>query len=404
MQINPLTQPSNQKLNNDKSTAAIEKQEKGSSAESITDNTEHLSSANNRLLIGAQALMASLNQELRVEGSFSFQSSISESFSTKVESGSILDKIDVEPLDFDFEEVANNVLDFVGKTIQGAKSSGATDEELEAMFAQAREGIESGFSQARQELGDLDILSGDVEEGVNRSYELITKGVDALEDSLFNNVSNNIDSVTDNITSREVGIQETEQGNVSIKTLDGDDITISFSRNTSLAQSQSFGINESSSELQFNQSQSFSIEVDGDLNDEELEAINNLVNDIGELANEFFNGDVEKAFDQASSLGFDSSQITQFSLDFQEVKQVAVKEYYSGNQETSPIATIAPYLSNLNEIVENGESLFSQDNLNQLIDGVAQEQLVRVDELLSKTASDFSNFNQRLIDAQEKQS
>lgn len=404
MQINPLTQPTNQKLNNDKSTAATEKQEKGSSVEAFKDNAERFSSANSRLKIGAQALMASLNQELKLEGSFSFQSSFSESFSTKIESGSILDKIEVEPLDFDFEEVAKNVLEFVGKTIQGAKSAGASDEELEAMLAQAREGIDSGFAQARQELGDLDMLSGDVEEGVDRSYDLITKGVNELEESLFSNAVNEADLITSNVVARDLGVQETEQGSVSIQTLDGDEINISFGRSTSLAQSQSFGANGSSSQTQFSQSQSFSLEITGDLDDEEREAINSLVNDIGELANEFFNGDVQKAFEQASSLGFDSSQIAQFSLDFQEVKQVAVRERYSENKEASPIATIAPYLDNLNEIMESGESLFSQDNLNQLMEGVAQEQLAMVDELLAKSAADFSNFNQQLINAQEKES
>jgi len=404
MKINPLMQQDHQKLKNDKNSAAAQKQDKSATAESAQENKSQFSMENNRLMIGAKSLMSALNQELKFGGKMDFQSSLSESFSISTESGSILDKIDVEPISFDFEEVAKNVLDFVSKTIQGAKNGGASDEKLEEMFAQAREGVDMGFAQARQELGDMDMLSDDVKEGMDRSYDLIGSGINDLEDSLFGKAENETGIAQSNVISRELGMQETEQGSISIKTRDGDDINISFGRSTSLAQSQSVSDNGYSSQTSYSRSQSFSIEVNGDLNDEELKAINELVGDISGLADEFFNGDVQKAFEQASELGFDASQIAQFSLDFKEVKQVAVREHYAPSQAQSPIATIAPYMKDLNDVMNNGSSLFSQDNLKQLMQDVAQEQLNMMDDLLSKSAIDFSNFNNQLTDAQEKAS
>lgn len=403
MQINPLVQPEAQPIKADNVTAATEKQEKTSSTEASNEREERFSSENHRLLIGAKSLMAALNQELKLEGSFEFKASYSDGFSISTESGSILDKIDVEPISFDFEEVAKNVMEFISSHIEGAKNAGASDDKLEELLAQARAGVEMGFEQARGELDDMNMLSDDVQEGMDRSYDLIGKGINDLESSLFAAPENEADLVTDNVINRDIGLQETEQGSISIKTRDGDEVNISFGSETTLGQSQSFEGNQSSSQTSFNTTQSFSIKVEGDLSDEELEAINGLVTDISKLADEFFNGDVEKAFEQASDLGFDASQIAQFSLDFTEVKQVAVREHYAPSQSSSPIATISPYMQDLNEVMSNGKSLFSQDNLDQLMKGVAQEQLDMMDNLLSKSAIDFSNFNQQLINAQEKE-
>ena len=399
MKINSLAPAEHQKLKNDKAAVAADKTDSSSESKSVHEKKDFLSTDNNRLLIGAKSLMSALNKELKLGGKLEFHSSINESVSIKLEGGSILDKIDIEPISFDFEEVAKNVMDFVGKAISGARDAGASDDKLAEMFAQAREGVDMGFEQARQELGDMDMLTDDVKEGMDRSYGLIQEGIDGLEADIFNKPTA---SATPNVIARELGLQESEQGSISIKTRDGDDINISFGSTTTLAQSQSSTDNGYSSETSYSRSQSFSIEVNGDLDDDELKAINSLVEDISGLADEFFNGDVQKAFEQATELGFDAGQIAQFSLDFKEVKQVAVREHYAPGQTASPIATLAPYVKDLNDVMESGESLFAKDNLKQLMQDIAQQQVDALDDMLNKSAIDFTNFNQKLIDAQEK--
>ncbi|OIQ48200.1 MAG: hypothetical protein BM565_02630 [Gammaproteobacteria bacterium MedPE] len=399
MKINSLAPAEHQKLKNDKAAVAADKTDSSSESKSVHEKKDFLSTDNNRLLIGAKSLMSALNKELKLGGKLEFHSSINESVSIKLEGGSILDKIDIEPISFDFEEVAKNVMDFVGKAISGARDAGASDDKLAEMFAQAREGVDMGFEQARQELGDMDMLTDDVKEGMDRSYGLIQEGIDGLEADIFNKPTA---SAIPNVIARELGLQESEQGSISIKTRDGDDINISFGSTTTLAQSQSSTDNGYSSETSYSRSQSFSIEVNGDLDDDELKAINSLVEDISGLADEFFNGDVQKAFEQASELGFDADQIAQFSLDFKEVKQVAVREHYAPGQTASPIATLAPYVKDLNDVMESGESLFAKDNLKQLMQDIAQQQVDALDDMLNKSAIDFTNFNQKLIDAQEK--
>jgi hypothetical protein len=56
------------------------------------------------------------------------------------------------------------------------------------------------------------------------------------------------------------------------------------------------------------------LEVKGNLNADELEAIEELVADVDAIAKEFFQGDIQKAFAAANQLGFDSEQIANFAL------------------------------------------------------------------------------------------
>ena len=141
--------------------------------------------------------------------------------------------------------------------------------------------------------------------------------------------------------------------------------------------------------------------MQGDLDQDELKAVSALVEDISKLADNFFNGDIEKAWQQANELDFDQGQIAQYALDFQEVKQVAVKQsYITEGSSGSPIATLSPYMKDLSQVLEQGADLFSGDNLKDMMRELAQQQIDMIDELTEKTAQDFVNFNQELADAQ----
>jgi len=56
------------------------------------------------------------------------------------------------------------------------------------------------------------------------------------------------------------------------------------------------------------------VSVQGQLSADELKAIGELVGKVDTLANEFFQGDLQQAFNSAAALGFDSSQIAGFAL------------------------------------------------------------------------------------------
>lgn len=72
----------------------------------------------------------------------------------------------------------------------------------------------------------------------------------------------------------------------------------------------------------------FGISVQGDLNEEELGAIFDVFEQVDQLANNFYNGDIEKAFEQAMELQVDFGQIQSFSLDMTrtEMRSVSYQE------------------------------------------------------------------------------
>jgi len=394
MNINPANQHIQSGKGHDKVKSGAE-QPKVNEAQTSDDKVTMSFDHNQKLMIGAKTLLASLNQQLTVDKSFSYESF--SSTSVKIKDGQALDKIEVKPFEFDFEEVAKNVMDFVSGVIAGAKKGGASDEKLNELLSQARSGIDQGFSQAREELEGFDIFTKDVEEGINKSYDAIQTGLTALEKQLFPQES---DQQVQATSSQQVELNEQEQASISITTKDGDNININFGNSTSLSQQQQIVDGQLSQQIEFNQSHSLSFSVDGDLDKDELKAVTSLVKDISKLADDFFSGDIEKAWQQAQQLGFDDQQIAQFSFDFKEVKQVAIVEHYNQGANDSTIATISPYIKDLNNIANQADGLFNKDNLKQLMQDVADQQVQLLDQLqASSTGQSFNDFNQRLLGA-----
>lgn len=356
-----------------------------------------VSAANQALFIGAKSLLAALNKELRIDGSYSHSKSTSQSVELKTMQGSIINKVDIEPITFDFEKVAENVMEFVSGVIKGAQSGGASDDKLNEMLAQARAGVDMGFEMAREELGGLDMLTDDVKLGMDKSYGLIQQGLSDLNDELFHPEQNkNISMVA-----QSIGLSEHESASISIITLDGDNVNINFTNDMSLQYGQSSKTGQIINELSLSNNRTFSFSVEGELDKKELTAVAELVKDISKLADDFFNGNIEKAWQQANELNFDQKQIAQYALDFEEVKQVSITQNYSFDKSASPIAVLSPYINDLNEIMAQGNELFAKDNLKTMMRDIAQQQLEQVDSMVEATRQ-FMDFNQQLLDAQQR--
>ena len=66
--------------------------------------------------------------------------------------------------------------------------------------------------------------------------------------------------------------------------------------------------------------------MEGDLNEDEMAAIESLMSQVNDLADEFYNGDAMSAFGMAMDLTSDPEQIAQFSLDM----SLQVESAYQG--------------------------------------------------------------------------
>lgn len=97
----------------------------------------------------------------------------------------------------------------------------------------------------------------------------------------------------------------------NLTTRDGDVVTINVQAN----RSGYAGVNASGDRVsQGRQSEELTFSVEGELDSDELEAINGLLGEVRDIAALFFEGDMDGAVSQALSLNYDASEINTFDV------------------------------------------------------------------------------------------
>lgn len=254
----------------------------------------------------------------------------------------------VQPIEFNVDEVVDNVLQFVEKRIQQAKSQGASESELNQMYDQARAGVEQGFSEARDVIQSFGKLDDDLSESIDEAEEGIYEGIDDLQESnnrvdtpvVQNSTPSESDSESvpgtngleglDKLNYRAGYASRTEQFEFELVTQEGDVVSITAYQSQSVAAEQYRARGEDGrlqvSAFEKNYSSSFEYVLQGDLNDDEKAAIADLLSQIDQLSTEFYQGDLDKAFDMALQLKGDPDEIARFSLNLSQQQTVAYEE------------------------------------------------------------------------------
>lgn len=370
---------------------------------------------------------------------------------------SVPEKDKAEESLFNFEEVTKNVLNFVTGAITNAQNKGASEEELNSLFDQALSGVLKGVDLAEQDLAGF--MNEDIAEGISQSKSLIQQGIEQLRNKVFGNETESSSSEeSDVLVSTDISNFKLQQGELYIRTKDGDQVLLTFDDIEQLDISQKeilekvkddsaeitpimpqpttelesettednldslvtedtvvANVNESEESIVLQQNSvyfqesSLSFSVKGELDEAELEAIADLVANTYELAEEFFNGDIETAFNQALELGFDEQELTGFALQLTKVENTqviktyeTVSRYDNENTENEPAKAVSPvadYLDKLLNVLDGSRSQFdrseSYDNVvNELINRLGSE--VATPDLIS-AINRFNEFNQRLI-------
>lgn len=251
------------------------------------------------------------------------------------------DDFEEAPALFDFEAVAYNVLNFIDNVIGGARKNGASDDRLNALMEQARTGVDQGFKDARAELNKIGILDGPIGDGIDKSYDLIQDGLDDIK----------VDRYQSQSVQQPLASLSTQQtSTLELTTNDGDKVKLSFGHHFSGGLSHSEDGDTLS--LMLNNRNDLMLSIEGDLNEQELQAIADLVVDIDGIGNQFFSGDLDSAFEQATQFGFDDNQIATFAVNFEMTHQIQINRGY-GPQD-SPLAQLLP---NLNQFINDWESI-----------------------------------------------
>lgn len=238
------------------------------------------------------------------------------------------------------DKAANTILGFIEMQLKRDKADGATEEELASRLEAALEGFEQGFSEAREILEGFNLLSPYVEDDINATYNKVTEGIQEFREKYLGEVAQadsveappsdesavesvkEASSVSGYASAAQLDMSQAREFSFQLRTQDGDLVTIHAAGNEAFS-SQAVMSEATDGEnrvSQYSESQSytrgstFSFSVEGELDEDELAAINKLLHGVNDLAGDFYSGDVEEAFQQAQELGYNTEEIAGFSL------------------------------------------------------------------------------------------
>jgi hypothetical protein len=327
-----------------------------------------------------------------------------------------------------------------------------------------------GIKLAEKDLAGF--MNDEIREGISQSKQLIQDGIEKLRQDIFpaETKSSNTESIAIAST-LQVAVSQQQSGQLVIRTKEGDEVSMSFSdlRQIALQQAELLldpnkqnaetrkpnNVNpdepaltskqgqdvqatgetstvpavsaEGEAELtnvdspvenpqkimeqksvSFNESK-FSFTLTGQLSEAELTSVGSLVSDINSLADEFFKGDIETAYEQALKLGFDDQELASFALQLTKVENIqviktyeSVSHYDKGTGLNAPDKAVKPishYLDKMLNVVEEAR-LKLQDGkdyenlVNELINRMGE---VHTPDLIH-AINRFHSFNQKLLD------
>jgi hypothetical protein len=235
------------------------------------------------------------------------------------------------------EKVANNILGFIERRLKMDQAEGATQEELEARLEAGLSGFKKGFAEAEEKLKALEMLSPEIAADIGKTYTLVTEGIDKLREQLLGGVPQEapvddkslVDTAARFQSFGAMGSASARDFSYELTTREGDKVRINASASQSMGLAYNAAVDGDSQSVEmagrYSSSQSFSLEIQGDLSEEELGAINELLGKVNSLADDFYAGNLDEAWNQALSLGFDQEQISEYSLSLTQVEVQVVQ-------------------------------------------------------------------------------
>ncbi|MDH1279121.1 DUF5610 domain-containing protein [Pseudomonas chengduensis] len=271
-----------------------------------------LNSAASRTAQASQALAARSNA---VDAQATLANRLAEKLG--VSSGSLFGSRD----EYTPEKVAGRILGFIEQRLQSEAAAGADPAKLDKLLSQARDGVEKGFAEARKILDGMGVLKGQVASDMDDTYKRIQDGFGDLDKRFGSAAPGASDKVAvAGYSERFSALAETFD--LSVTTRDGDRLRISVAQaSASWSQSSFAASSDGKSTTVVGSSQSGSmriggwqVDVEGELDDDEIKALEKLFSQVQDLSDKFYAGDLAGAFDRAMALDMDGEQLASMSL------------------------------------------------------------------------------------------
>ncbi len=247
---------------------------------------------------------------------------------------SALKKVDAN--EYTPEKIADRISSFVAMGLENARANGKSEEEVQALYDSAMKGVEQGFKEAKDILSNLKVLNGDIATQVQATEDATFAALEKLSPSKPAEAVSTTSGTTSLAAAERY--QRADDFSLTLKTREGDVVKVNFSRSldaqSSFATVQDGEGNQATRvDLSRTEKTGYEFSVEGDLNEEEITAIQNLMRDVGQVANDFYGGDVQKAFDQVSNVSFDSKQLASMDLRMSRSEQYSSVQQYQKTQQ-----------------------------------------------------------------------
>ncbi|MDO3384187.1 DUF5610 domain-containing protein [Gilvimarinus algae] len=266
------------------------------------------------------------------------------------------------------EQAAGNILGFIERQLERDLAAGADKAALQSRLEAGLAGFKKGFNEAKEQLEALGQLSPAVAKDIGKTYDLVTGGVEDLAGKF--GLSQSDEPVWSapppgSAINARYEYASAQSFNFEVRTREGDVITIEAA--SSRGDSASWYQNDSGAGFaQASVSSSeYRISVEGDINDEERAALDSLLGQVNQLADEFFTGDLETAFNNALSLGYDKEQISGFALNLTRVEiqraSVAYRPETGAQDLAGSLAPVGHFIRDLQDSLATA-SQFAEPN------------------------------------------
>lgn len=323
---------------------------------------------------------------------------------------------------------ASNILGFIAQRLGLDAAEGDDTEALQSRLQAGLDGFLKGYGEAREQLVALGQLNGDVLDAVDKTYKDVLTGIadlaqeyglenpaaDLLAEIKTNEEELNVDAVAQTVNASNLSLSaemlQARTFEFEVKTAEGDIVLIrALAEQSGSYTSNADGKSISASSSTVNQ---FSFSVEGELNSDEITALNDLLGKVSDLSATFYSGNLEGAFEEALSLGYDDEQIASFSLNLTMSTYTRVDDSYGKvarqgerpqPQEQSAnkvemmdakVARMAAFIQQLEKIRLEGESLgVAHSALGSLLDKSVGQEHSAVRQHAERFLSALQNIN-----------
>lgn len=265
--------------------------------------------------------------------------------------------------DYSPDAVAQRILGFVGQRLEQEKANGADVQRLQNLYQQATKGIAQGLQEARGVLSKAGVFNGDIHKNYTATEEKLKEGMQALHERLFAPAPQA--GISQGMFMQSA-LYESRSFSLEVRTQEGDVVTLNVrsAQGHGVAQSATQQAGLAGMQLNIAQSSAFQLDfsVEGDLNDKEQRALTELFGNINQLADRFYQGDIEQAFKKALSIGYDGSQIAGFALELRQTQVYQATAAYGnvaklGNSQASAVQGFMPLADFARDIMNTAEQL-----------------------------------------------